>query len=182
MKRVLACAIAILFQLIPPNFASAETPPKIVATLDLARKDTAATDAFYTALTKAEREPFYLNLTIKPHQDADEAGYTLNADVPSANGSSGNTGDMHVCGDGIWGTIDNFRAVYKLGFRPFEDNHSGVEITIGDRVRFPFHNMICSSEGYTSTKRTPLLIEGHFVVSKANIPTAIIYTLFPFDP
>ncbi len=183
MKSPIACLAAIfLSQLVFAGVAQADELPEIVAVLDLTTTDSNATDAFYAALSKAGRKPFYLKLTLKPNQESDEAGYSLSRDPLSPKGSPDTSEGAHVCGNGEWGTIDNFRSAYRLGFKPFEDNHSGVDMTIGDRIRYPFHNMICTTEGYTSVQRTPLLVEGHFVVSIATIPTANIYTLFPYDP
>ena len=69
MNRFLTCTVAIVIQLVCLNVASAKTFPDIVATLDLSKRDAGATDAFYSALTKAGREPFYLSLTLNAQPD-----------------------------------------------------------------------------------------------------------------
>lgn len=185
-KATLSCLVAMLCPFVWVPIASAQEIPEIVATINLSKTDTQAVDQFYAALSKAGRHPFYLKLKIEPDQTAAGPGYALTRDLAFSGASTGVPANAangaNVCGNGNWGTIDNFATVFRLGFKPYQDTHSGVEITIGDRVRYPYHNMICTIEDYTSAQRTPLLVEGHFVVSIANIPTAIIYTLFPINP
>jgi hypothetical protein len=172
---------------------SSDSYPNVVAVLDYSKEgskgqqegDDAAADALFRDLDRYDGKVISLKLSIIPKQDRENPGYTL-----TRIGDSGGEQSKHddsapiVCGvtvgDGTVGIVDNFTAIHRLIFQHTQHFHAPTEITIGDRARFPFQAIICTSENYLDKPLTKLVISGHFVVATATIPTANSYLLFPF--
>ncbi len=172
---------------------SGDRYPTVVAVLDYSKEgskgqqegDDAAADALFRDFDRYDGKVIALKLSIIPRQDRENPGYEL-----TRIGDSGEDKSKHedsapiVCGvtvdNGTVGIIDNFTAIHQLSFQHTRHFHAPTEITIGDRARFPFQTIICTSENYLDKPLTKLIITGHFVVSTATIPTANSYLLFPF--
>lgn len=144
-----------------------------------------AADNFFAALDERHGEVIDLQLTIVPQQHRERLGYRLVpiqdtwgqrlARDPNAEILCGSLGENTVLG-----IIDNFSSVHELAVGHTRHSHADVTLTIGDRARFPFQSIICSSDLYTEQDYTNLVIEGRFVVNVATIPTVVTYRLYPY--
>ena len=139
-------------------------------------------DEFFAALDANDGKVIKLDLEIIPNQDGDP-GYSLEIDpaTPAASPDGPDPSNI-VCGDGVYGIVENYRSFYSLGFQHPQHFHAPTAIRLGNRVGYPLHTIICGIEAYTAQSRTSLYISGHFVVTTAAIPTAVTYDLYPYNP
>jgi hypothetical protein len=157
--------------------AAGGRPVLVRAVLDYSNGSERAADAFFKALGANSGKGISLVLQIIPRQDAKDPGYALSRD-PAAAGE----GENVLCGQGNYGLVDNYASTHRLTFQHPKHFHAPTHIIIGDRKTFPFHGIRCGVEDHTTKELTHLHVSGSFVVTAAEIPTAISYTLYPYAP
>lgn len=152
-----------------------ETVPVVSATLDYQKPDEAAYESFFAAVQSHDGKAIRLKLVIIPKQPEEEQGFDLREDaVNSAPVTCGRDHEM--------GIIDNLKKGYTLSFQHPVHYHAAFHAYIGDRTRYAFNSLVCGVEGYTTLDRTPLLVDGYFVVTAYQIPTQDNIALVPYDP
>lgn len=150
-------------------------PATVKAVIDYSETGSGEADRFFELLDANTGKVIALELDIIPRQEEGSPGYSLSEDA------EGESVEDVVCGSGSVGIIDNFSSVYRLTFQHPDHFHAPAEIVIGDRARYPFQSIRCGAESVGENAFTQLHVAGHFVVATAEIPTAVTYTLYPYD-
>jgi len=155
--------------------ATAHDQHTITATLDLSQTgaENPAADALFEQLDASDGQVITLDLTLSPIKNASDPGYQL---MPLQSNP-----EPVICGNGTFGTIENLQTLFTLDFQHPSHFHAPTMIHIGDRLRFPHHDITCGY-GDSGAENTSLRLVGDFIVETAGIPTAISYTLFPVNP
>ena len=77
------------------------------------------------------------------------------------------------------GLIDNLNTQYEISLSNEDDHHAPTTIYVGDRLNYPMHSIHCEADMDAEDLSTKLVIQGHFVVATALIPTAQQTILYP---
>ena len=156
---------------------AAEALPLVEAVIDYSsEKGDDAADRFFETLNLNSGKTVQLDLEIIPRQDPDLPGYSLRTDPEPPAESE------FILRGTTYGLVDNYRTRFSVSFQHPSHFHNPIEIRIGNRMAFPFHSIVCGAENSGSMELTRLHVRGHFVVETAEIPTALVYDLYPYDP
>lgn len=164
----------------PVALAGASLPfgtPKGIATIggtvDYSRRDAPQNWRFFDALEKRAGQIVYLRLKIVANSVDDYTVVRLDKKKPA---------DDATCGKNPtsgYGHMNGPKGLFRVAFQHPKHSHNPVYIVVGNRIDYPYQELICSVEGYTERAVAPLIIRGLYRIYAAEIPTAVQYELYP---